>query len=129
MNLGDADRVVVTTFDAAGQPTTSSEFVVPLGEDRIGLWTPHSTPWVERLKLSDVVAVQAANTAGRVLRTEPVLEGRAELVCEGVDLEQAHTLTRDKYGLAAAVVGAVDWAWEVGGTRTPPGVVVVHIVG
>ena len=129
MNLGDAERVVVTTFDAVGGSTTSSEFVVALDEDRIGLWTPHATPWVERLTLSDIVSVQAATTAGRALRSEPVFEGRAQLVTEGTDLAQAEQLTRDKYGVAAALADAVDRAWEMGGTRSPHGVVVIHIVG
>ncbi len=129
MNLGDADRVVLTTFDAAGTPSRSSEFVVSLGEDRIGCWTPHASPWVERLTLSPIVSVQAADRAGRALRSEPVLEGRAELLTEGPDLDQAHQLCKDKYGFAATLADVVDKAWEIGGTRTPHGVVVVHIVG
>lgn len=129
MNLGDADRIVVTTFDAAGQGTSSAEFVVTLDEDTVGVWTPHSTPWVERLRLSPVVSVQAASGTGRLLRTEPVFEGRAELVTEGARVEAAGKATREKYGLAAGIVRAVDWAWEVGGQHTPDGVVVIHIVG
>ncbi len=129
MRLSDADRVVVTTFDAAGNGTPSAEFVVALDEDTVGLWTPHSSPWVERLALSNVVSVQAASTAGKALRTEPVFEGRAELVTEGPRLDTAAQATRTKYGLAAGLVRAVDWAWEVGGTRSPDGVVVIHIVG
>lgn len=129
MNLGEADRLVVTTFDAAGQGTSSAEFVVALDEDTVGVWTPHSTPWVERLRLSPVVSVQAASGAGRALRTEPVLEGRARLVTEGADVQAAEKLTREKYGLAAGIVRAVDWAWEVGGQHSPDGVVIIHIVG
>lgn len=129
MSLGDAERICVTTFDASGQSVTSSEFVVPLGEDTVAVWTPHSTPWAERLKLSPIVSVQAASGNGRALRTEPVLEGRAEVRTEGSELDTAAQLTRDKYGLAAGVVRAVDWAWEVGGQRSPDGVVVIHIVG
>ncbi len=129
MRLGDADRIVVTTFDAAGNPTPSAEFVVPLGEDTVGVWTPHSSPWVERLRLSPVVSVQAASTTGKALRTEPVFEGRAELHTEGADLETAASRTREKYGFAAGIVRAVDWAWEIGGKRTPDGLVVIHIVG
>lgn len=129
MNLGDADRVVITTFDASGTPTRSSEFVVGLGEDRVGLWTPHAVGWDERLKLSPVVSVQAASASGKALRTEPVLEGRAELVSEGTDFEAGQKLTHDKYGFAAGLATFVDRAWELGGARTPSGVVVVHIVG
>lgn len=129
MNIGDADRIVVTTFDAAAHPTSSSEFVVTLGEDRIGVWTPHCPPWADRLKLSQVVSVQAATKAGHALRSEPVFEGHAELVTSGVDVQAAEKLTRDKYGFAAQMANAVDWAWELGGQRTPHGVVVIHIVG
>lgn len=129
MRLSDAERVIISTFDATGTATSSAEFVVTLGEDRIGAWTPHSSPWVERLALSSVVSVQAADRAGRPLRPEPVFEGRAELVSEGADLETADRLTRDKYGFAATLADVVDKAWEIGGTRTPHGVVVVHIVG
>ena len=89
MSLGDADRICVTTFAADGTATTSSEYVVRLGEDTVGIWTPHSTPWVDRLGHSHVVSVQAASGSGKALRTEPVFEGRAELVTEGDQLAEA----------------------------------------
>lgn len=129
MNLGDADRVVVTTFDASGTPTRSSDFVVPLADDRIAVWTPYPTRWQERLALSEVVSVQAASSLGRPLRSEPVLEGRAEILTSGPDFEAGEHLTREKYGLAVTMADAVDWAWELGGTRTPHAVVVIHVVG
>lgn len=128
MSLGDAERVLVSTFDEGGVVTRTAEFCVPLGENRIGLWTPHATPWVERLRNSSVVSVQAASASGRAVRTEPVFEGRAELVTEGEDFETARTLTRDKYGFAAQLTEAVDWAWELGAGRSPHGVVVVHVL-
>lgn len=129
MSLGDADRICVTTFAADGTPTTSAEFVVTLDEDTVGIWTPHSTPWVDRLAHSPVVSVQAASTSGRALRTEPVFEGRAHLATDDERVRAAEELTRTKYGLAAGLAKAVDRAWEVGGTRSPDGVVVVHVVG
>lgn len=129
MTLGDAERICVTTYDAAGVPTKSSEFVVPLGDDRVGIWTPHSSPWVDRLSLSQVVSVQAANGVGKALRTEPVFEGRAELVHEGDDFALCRTRTQEKYGFRAKLTDAVDWAWEIGGKRTPAGVIVIHVVG
>ena len=64
MSLGDADRICVTTFAEDGTATTSSEHVVRLGEDTVGIWTPHSTPWVDRLGHSHVVSVQAASGSG-----------------------------------------------------------------
>lgn len=129
MSLGDAERLCVTTFGADGTSTTSAEYVVQLDDDTVGLWTPHSTPWVDRLAHSAVVSVQAANALGRALRTEPVFEGRAQLRSEGDDLTRAAALTQQKYGLAAGITRAVDWAWEVGGQRSPDGVVIIHIVG
>ena len=75
------------------------------------------------------MSVQAASSSGAALRAEPVLEGRAHLVTDGADFEAARTLTEAKYGLAAKVANAVDWAWEIGGSRTPHGVVVIHVVG
>ena len=129
MSLGDADRICVTTFAEDGTATTSSEFVVRLGEDTVGVWTPHSTPWVDRLAHSHVVSVQAASGSGKALRTEPVFEGRANLVTEGDQLAEAAASTRAKYGLAAGITRAVDWAWEVTGTKSPDGLVVIHIVG
>ena len=83
MRLGDAERVNVTTFDAAGEGTTSTNFVVHMAEDKVGLWTTESGPWTQRLALSDVVSLHAATSSGKVLREEPVLEGRARLVTEG----------------------------------------------
>ena len=128
MSLGDAERVVVSTVDASGVATSSAEFCVPLGEHRIALWTPHATPWVERLKHSPVVSVQAASASGRALRAEPVFEGRAELVTDGPEFEAVHDLTSEKYGFAVQLADAVDWAWELGGPKTPHGVVVVNLV-
>ena len=65
----------------------------------------------------------------RNLKESPVFEGRAELVTEGDQLAEAATATRAKYGLAAGITRAVDWAWEVAGTKSPDGLVVIHIVG
>ena len=41
MRLADADRVNVTTFDAAGQGTTSTNFVVGMDEDRIQVFSDY----------------------------------------------------------------------------------------
>lgn len=129
MSLGAAARIVVTTFDPEGQGTSSAEFVVPLGEDTVGIWTPHSTPWVSRLAHSAVVSIQAASATGRALRTEPVFEGRAHLVTDETPVKDAEKVTREKYGFAAGLAKVVDRAWEVGGQRSPDGVVIIHIVG
>ncbi|QIK71375.1 hypothetical protein G7070_02590 [Propioniciclava coleopterorum] len=129
MRLGDADRVNVTTFDAAGEGTTSTNFVVHMAQDKVGLWTTESGPWTERLALSSVVSLHAANASGRVLREEPVLEGRALLVTEGEDYDSVKAATREKYGVSMKVAEVADWAWELGKKGTPDGVVVVSIVG
>lgn len=128
MNIGEADRVLVTTWDAEGTPTSSAQFVVSLDDDRVGLWMPDAVSWVDRLAHSDVVSVQAATSTGRPLRDEPVLEGRAVLVHEGSDFDTARALTHDKYGLTASVADVVDWVRELGGPKTPPGVIIVRIV-
>ncbi|RXW31870.1 hypothetical protein [Propioniciclava flava] len=129
MRLADADRVNVTTFDAAGQGTTSTNFVVGMDEDRIGLWTTESGPWTQRLSLSAVVSLHAATPSGKDLREEPVLEGKAVLVTEGEEYEAVRAATEAKYGLAMKVAQVADWAWELGGKGTPDGVVVISIVG
>ena len=129
MKVSDAARIKVTTFDAAGMENSSDEWVVEVDPDTVGFWTPHVAPWVERLRLTDVVTVQAASRSGRGLREEPVLEGRAVVVTEGVQLDAVRALTRDKYGLSATITDLVDRAWELGGKRTPEGAVVIHIVG
>lgn len=129
MRVADADRLVVTTFDAAGKGTATSEFVVGLAENTVAVWTPHSTPWIERLAASDVVSVQAADRSGRPLREEPVFEGTAELVIAGADMQAAAVATKAKYGFAATLATAVDRAWELGGPSSPDGAVVIRLVG
>ena len=129
MRLGDAPRVVVTTFDAAGQGTTSTNFIVAMDEDRVWLWTTETGPWTERLALSAVVSLHAATASGKPLREEPVIEGRARLITSGAEYETVEEATLAKYGLAMKVARAADWAWELGGKGTPNGAVVVDIVG
>ncbi len=129
MRLGDAERVNVTTFDAAGEGTTSTNFVVHMAEDKVGLWTTESGPWTQRLALSDVVSLHAATSSGKVLREEPVLEGRARLVTEGEEFDAVKAATKEKYGLAMKVAEVTDWAWELGGKGTPDAVIVVGIIG
>lgn len=129
MKLSDAARVVITTFDAACTPTASSEWVVEVDRDVVGFWTPHITPWLARLELTDVVTVQAASGSGQGLREEPVLEGRAQLVTEGDQLAAVRQLTHAKYGFGAQLADIVDRAWEWGSTRTPEGAIVIHVVG
>lgn len=129
MILGDAPRLLITTYDAAGTPTTSAEFVVPVAEDTVAAWTPHTGHWVERLRLTPVVSVQAAGRGGRPLRDQPVLEGRAELFTSGTEVAAAESRVKEKYGFAAAVANAVDKAWELGGTQTEHCAVVIRIIG
>ncbi len=129
MRLGDADRVNITTFDAAGEGTTSTNFVVGMDGDRVGLWTTESGPWAQRLELSEVVSLHAATSSGKVLREEPVLEGRARLVLEGEEFDAVRAATQAKYGVAMKMAEVADWAWELGKKATPDGVVVVTIVG
>ncbi len=129
MRLGDADRVNITTFDAAGEGTTSTNFVVGMDGDRVGLWTTESGPWAQRLELSEVVSLHAATSSGKVLREEPVLEGRARLVLEGEEFDAVRAATQAKYGVAMKMAEVAAWAWELGKKGTPDGVVVVTIVG
>lgn len=121
--------MVVTTFAEGGLRTVTDEFVVPLGDDRVAVWTHDADRWRERLARSAVVSVQAADAHGRPVRTQPVLEGRAELVTEGDRLDVVRELTERKYGAAAALARAVDWAWELGARRSPSGAVVIDVVG
>lgn len=130
MKLSDADRIVVTTFDAAGAQTVSSEWVVEVDHDTVGFWTPHAAPWAERFALTDVVTPQAAGRGGKALREEPVLEGRGHLVAENApEFAAVKSAIHAKYGAGATLAGLVDKAWELGGTASPEGVVVLHIVG
>ena len=129
MRLADAQRIQLTTFDATGTPTVSHEWVVDLGADRVGFWTPHATPWQLRLSLTPVVSVQAADGRGRPLREQPVFEGRAELVLDGPELDAARARTKAKYGVGTKLAEAVDKAWELGGTVSPECAVIVHVVG
>lgn len=129
MRVGDAERVLITTFDAAGDGTTSTNFVVEVAEDTVGVWSTESGPWTERLALSQVVSVQAATSSGRALREEPVLEGRARMVTEGEEFDRVKNATAAKYGLAMKLAEVTDWAWELGGKGTPDAVIIVSVVG
>lgn len=129
MALADASRLVVTTFDAAGSPLASSEWVVPAGDRGVGFWTPDATAWTQRLAASPVVTLRAANALGVVDREAPLLEGRAEVVGEGVLLAEVRAATRAKYGLRATAAGVIDRVREFGGAATPEGAVVIDVVG
>ena len=73
---------------------------------------------------------QAAGRGGKALREEPVLEGRGHLVAENApEFAAVKSAIHAKYGAGATLAGLVDKAWELGGTASPEGVVVLHIVG
>lgn len=127
MKLADADRVQVTTFGADERATTD-EWVVGLDDDTVGFWTPDITAWPQRLAHSDVVSLQAADGRGKPIIDEPVLEGRAHVVTEGSELEALRELTQAKYRVGTTVASAVDAVKEWGGSVTPEGAVVLHIV-
>ncbi len=129
MALTDHSHILVTTFNAEGVTEASVEWVVGLPDDRIGFWTPDITGWQTRLAVSPVVTIQACNSRGRVIRAEPLLEGRAELEYAGLVFEQLKKATHDKYGIKASWAGLVDRAKEISGPDTPEGGVVFNIVG
>lgn len=127
MILADAERILVTTF-ADDQRMATAEWVVGIDSDRVGFWTPDVTAWQERLVASDVVSVQAADHWGKAILDEPVLEGRAHLVLEGREFDVVREATRAKYSVGTAVAGLADKVRELGGSVTPEGVVLIHIV-
>ncbi len=129
MGVADHKRICVTTFAADGTAQASTEWVVALGDTRIGIWLPDAAAWAARLAASSsVVTVQACSVTGTVDRTEPVLEGRAELLADGPVYDEVQAATQAKYGLGASVKGLLDTVKEWGG-KTPEGAVVINIVG
>lgn len=127
MKVADADKVMVTTF-ADGARTATAEWVVELDTDRVGFWTPDITGWPARLAASDVVSLQAADSRGRAVLDEPVLEGRAHVITDGPDFDLIRERTRAKYRIGATVAGVVDKVKELRGPDTPEGAVILHIV-
>lgn len=129
MSLSKPARVQITTFADGGGRTSSHEFAVPLDDNTIAIWTNDAPAWAQRLAGSAVVSVQVADRGGRPLVSEPVLEGRAEVLIEGPDVDRARTLTEAVNGVAAQLSRAADWARELRSEKTPAGAVIVHIVG
>lgn len=129
MAIADERHMRVSTFGASGEPEASTEWVVVLGDSRIGFWTPDATAWTARLAASPVVTVQACGATGTVKREHPLLEGRAELVREGPTFDEVKAAIQAKYALGATAAGLVDKVRELGGTTTPELAVVINIVG
>jgi hypothetical protein len=127
--LTDHSHILVTTFGPDGVAESSVEWIVGLPDDRVGFWTPDVTGWQERLAVSPVVTIQACSSRGKVIRGEPLFEGRAELEFAGVVFDQLRKATHDKYGIRASLAGLVDKARELAGPDTPEGGVVFTIVG
>ncbi len=129
MTIRDASRIQVTTFGSDDPAQVTVEWVVSVSDTRIGFWTPNTTTWTTRLAASPVVTVRQCNAFGKVDREEPLFEGRAEVVTEGELFTEVRQDTRGKYALGAAVAGLIDKVSELGGEKTPEGVVIINIVG
>lgn len=129
MPIADERHMRVTTFGPAGEPASSTEWVVGLDDSRIGFWTPDSTEWTARLATSPVVTVQASGSTGTVKREQPLLEGRAELLADGPVFDEVKAAILAKYSVAAPAAGLLDSVRELGGTRTPEAAVVIDVVG
>lgn len=127
--LGEARRIQVTTFAADGTPQASVEWVVSVSDTRIGFWTPDVTGFEVRIANSPVVSVHQCDRFGHIDRSQPLFEGRAQIVTEGEIHDEVKKRTKDKYAVGAFVANVVDKVKELSGDKTPEGVVVINIVG
>lgn len=127
--LGEAKRIHVTSFGAEGSIDESSEWVVGVSDTRVGFWTPDVTEWQTRIAHSPVVSLQQCDGRGKPDREQPLFEGRVEILTEGDLCAEVTKRTKEKYGFGTFVAGVVDRVKEIGGDKTPEGVVLVNIVG
>jgi hypothetical protein len=126
MGLREAEHVVVTTFNP---DVKSVERIVQLSDGRIGFWTADAGAMADRFAEAQTVIVRICDRGGKVNFEQPLFEGRAEFVTEGVDFDAVKAAVAAKHGMAVKLENTVDRAKELFGRKTPEGAVVIDIVG
>lgn len=126
MGLQDAEHILVTTFNP---DLKSVERVVQLADGRIGFWTADATDMADRFSTRQTVIVRICDRGGKVNLEQPLFEGVAEFVSEGIAFDEVRTAVEAKHGFAMKMENAVDRAKELFGNKTPEGAVIVDIIG
>lgn len=129
MSIGDEKHILLTTFSDGQTTRESVERIVSVSDSRLGFWVPDASVLEHRFDASDTVTVQACARGGKPDRTQPVLEGRAEVVTEGPLFDEVKHAVADKYGFEVTVESTVDKVKEVFGHKTPEAVVLIDVVG
>lgn len=126
MGLGEADHVLVTTFNP---DLKSVERIAQLPDGRIGFWTPNTAEMASRFAEPQTVIVRICDRGGKVDLEQPLYEGRAVFVAEGPDFDAVKSAVAERHGLAVRLSSTMDRAKELFGAKTPEGVVLIDIVG
>ena len=102
--LATSEYLLLTTFRADGRPVPLPVWVVPLGDDEIGVWTVDGSGKVRRIRAQPQVTVAECDRVGTPLGPSAV-DGRAR-VLDAAGTARVQAALQAKYDLDAAQLDA-----------------------
>jgi uncharacterized protein len=103
MAITDEKYVSSTTFRKSGTPVATATWIVPLDGGRVGFWTSSASGKYKRLRNNPKITIQASDGRGRVKAATTAVEGTAELVTSGPELQALQGKVRAKYGFMVSM--------------------------
>lgn len=127
MAVSDEKYVLTTTFRRTGAGVSTTTWIVPLEDGRVGFWTSSASGKFKRLRSSPRVTLQASDARGRVKEGSAVVAGNAELVTTGPEFDEVQRKVRAKYGVMVPISRFFNTLGHLRKGATPYGDVVVTI--
>lgn len=123
MAAGRRRYVSLTTFRRTGVPVSTAVWIAPVG-DALAVLTARSAGKTKRLRNDPRVELRECDRRGRVRDGAPVVEARAEVVEDPVEVDRLLAGHRAKYGWQLTAFGRVERLLRRG---APPQDVVLRI--
>jgi PPOX class probable F420-dependent enzyme len=127
MSISDEKYVVSTTYRKSGTAVPTPTWIVALDGARVGFWTSSASGKYKRLRNDPRIVLQPSDARGRVKADSGSVEGTADLVTSGADLDAIQSKVRAKYGVMVPVSRFFNVLGHLGKGKFPYGDVGVVI--
>jgi PPOX class probable F420-dependent enzyme len=121
MTLGDEKYVSVATFRRSGVAVSTTTWIVPLSDGRVGFWTSTTAGKPKRLRNNPRVTVAPSDARGRRKTSSDPVGGAAVLVTSGPDFDDIQSKVKAKYGLMVSISRFFNVLGHIGKGNQPYG--------
>lgn len=102
MGVAHERYVALTTFQPSGAPVTTPSWIVPLGDNQLGILTSLQSGEAERVRTNPMVRLRPCSPTGKATPGTREVVGTASLV-NGSEYERVRRAAKEKYGLRFSV--------------------------